>query len=463
MKQYDLALYGLGVMGSSLAKNFLSRGYSVALFSKSEEERARFHGEGNYEIFDSEQSLLSALKSPRIVFLMITAGWPVDQVSDSLLPYLDKGDVIVDGGNSYYQDTADRCARLEKQGICFVGAGISGGEKGALTGPSMMVGGSREGWEKCGSLLRSIAARRGEVCCCDYVGREGAGHYVKMVHNGIEYAILQLIADVCQLMSEGLGMNREEMREVFEGWRGSRLDSYLLEITIAILGKKDEDGQPLVDKILDVAGQKGTGSWTLQEAIRQGVYIPTICEAVFARYFSGSRELRLEGSRKLTADVRPVKLPKEQIPKLLGDALLMGMIESYAQGIELIHTASENFGWEINLPAAVSLWQEGCIIRSTLLKSIRTALEGDTYRNLLLTEEFAYVSKLEPACRKAAGEAMASGLAVPALTSAVTYYDSCRTARSSVYMVQALRDCFGAHTYQRTDREGNFHTQWEQG
>lgn len=462
MKQYDLALYGLGVMGSSLAKNFLSRGLSVALFSKSEDEKKRFSTEGDYQIFDSEEELIKSLKKPHIVFLMITAGKPVDLVSDSLVPYLEPGDVIIDGGNSYYQDTADRCRRLGEKGICFVGAGISGGEKGALTGPSMMVGGSREGWEKCGSLLQMIAARKDEVCCCDYVGREGAGHYVKMVHNGIEYAILQLIADTCQVMKEGLGMDCEAMKKAFESWRGSRLDSYLLDITIDILGKKDDDGAPLVEKILDVAGQKGTGSWTLQEAIRQGVYIPTICEAVFARYFSANQELRLMGSQNLKADTETMTLCPEKDLDLLRDTLLMGMIESYAQGIELIHTASENFGWEINLPAAVSLWQEGCIIRSTLLKTISKALEGDTYRNLLLTEDFSFVKELEPACRKVAGQAMAAGLAVPALMSAVTYYDSCRTARSSVYMVQALRDCFGAHTYQRVDREGSFHTKWQE-
>ncbi len=462
MKQYDLALYGLGVMGSSLAKNFLSKGFSVALFSKSEEERKRFKAKGDYEIFDKEEELIASLKSPHIVFLMITAGKPVDLVSDSLVPFLDAGDVIIDGGNSFYQDTADRCTRLGKKGICFVGAGISGGEKGALTGPSMMVGGSREGWEKCGHMLREIAACKDDVCCCDYVGREGAGHYVKMVHNGIEYAIIQLIADTCHIMKDGMGMNCEEMKDVFEGWKESRLNSYLIDITVDVLGKKDEDGTPLVEKILDVAGQKGTGSWTLQEAIRQGVYIPTICEAVFIRYFSGNQILRQAASRKLTSSAGSIALSKETDLDLLRDALLLGVIESYAQGIELIHTASENFGWEINLPAAVSLWQEGCIIRSRLLRTISQALCKDTYQNLLLTEEFAYVKELESACRKVAGKALEAGLSVPALLSVMTYYDSCRTARSSVYMVQALRDCFGAHTYQRIDREGSFHTEWQE-
>ena len=458
---YEIAIYGLGVMGSSLAKNLLNNGFRTALFSKNKEERRRFIYEGsneNWKVFSEEEELVSSLTVPRIIFLMITAGDPVDRVIQSLLPYLKKGDVIIDGGNSYFKDTARRANYLKEWGISYLGAGVSGGEKGALTGPSMMVGGSPDGWEASKHILQKIAAQIQGESCCSYVGPEGAGHYVKMVHNGIEYGILQLIADTYSVMKRGLHLDHEVITNTFRNWKSSELNSYLIDITVSVLSKKDTDGAPLVDKILDVAKQKGTGSWTLEEAILRGVYVPTICESVFARYFSSDRQLRREGNQKLTAIVTPMEL--KDYGTQLKDTLLAGIICSYAQGIELIQKASVDYGWNIDLARTVSLWRDGCIIRSQLLEDIVAALtEGK--QNILLTRKISYITALEPSWREVVTQAQKAALAVPTLVSTLSYYDCLHTERLSVNIVQALRDCFGAHTYERIDKEGHFHTNWE--
>ncbi|MGI6069399.1 MAG: NADP-dependent phosphogluconate dehydrogenase [Blautia sp.] len=460
MKQCEIAVYGLGVMGSSLAKNMISHGFSVAAYSKSQKERECFLApEGRYQVCDSVEEMLGALKSPRCIFLMITAGRPVDMVLEELAPLLEPGDVILDGGNSYYKDTSRRYAWCEEKGICYVGVGVSGGELGALYGPSMMAGGSLEGWEKTRHILQTIAAHVGETPCCDYIAREGAGHFVKMVHNGIEYAILQLIAETYYFMKQVLDMPYEEILSCFEVWQKGRLDSYLIDISVKVLRKRDEDGSLLVEKILDVAQQKGTGKWTLLESVERGVYIPTIYEAVSARNFSGKKQLRHLGKEALHTSGRKVAM--ENAEKVLGDALLAGIILCYSQGLELIAKASKEEQWEIDLGALMDVWRDGCIIRSKLLGEIKKA-EVTEDQPLLLSDVFGYLKELEPSLRQLSEKAVASGAALPGMASALHYYDYYRMDPMPVNFIQALRDCFGAHTYQRVDKEGSFHTKWEE-
>ena len=459
MKNHSIAVYGLGVMGGSLAKNLLSRGYQVFLYSKSGEERSRFFHSPNGGIMCSTpEEMLRKMPSPRVILLMITAGSPVDQVLAELTPHLQRGDVVIDGGNSHYKDTDRRFHSLGEQGIHYLGIGVSGGEEGALKGPSIMAGGSREGWAVCGETLRSIAAVAEGESCCSYLGSGGAGHYVKMVHNGIEYAILQLIADAYFILKSGLELPHDRILDIFREWRSGPLESYLIDITCDVLAAMDEDGTPLVEKILDVAGQKGTGSWTLLDAVDQGVYIPTINESVLLRAFSGKRLLREQGSVKLTATIIPLELPGGG--EALRDALLAGIICSYAQGIELIRAASDQYGWNLELPAAISLWRAGCIIRSRLLPDLVAAVK-EPVPNIILSDRLSGITALEPALREVVTKAMAAGLAIPALASGLSYYDCCRAKRLPLNLVQGLRDCFGAHTYQRTDRPGNFHTRWQ--
>lgn len=458
MGKYEIAVYGLGVMGASLAKNLIGKGFKTALYGKSVAERERFDaGGGEWQVFDSPQDMLLSLNSPKIVFMMVTAGKVVDLVIEELLPYLKAGDILIDGGNSYFTDTSRRYNELNEKGIAYLGVGVSGGEKGALTGPSMMAGGSLDGWNSCKAILMEMAAKADGESCCGYVGREGAGHYVKMVHNGIEYAIIQLLADCYYIMKNGLSLANSEIRDIFASWKDGRLNSYLVDIIVDVLSKNDEDGSPLVEKILDVAHQKGTGSWTLQEAIARGVYIPSICESVFTRFFSAETELRHEGAKTLKATAGNFAMAN--FKDKLEDALFAGIIMSYAQGIELIEKASADYGWDIDIIAAVKLWREGCIIRSTLLKDIVEAL-GEKKRNILLSKRLSYIGELEPALRETCVSLVTAGIAAPTFLSSIQYYDSLRAEKMSVNMVQALRDCFGAHTYERIDKKGSFHTEW---
>lgn len=468
MKDCDIAVYGLGVMGSSLAKNMISKGFTVAAYSKSEAERDRFCAkEDNYTVCNTVEEMLGSLTSPRRIFLMITAGKPVDMVLEELVPLLDSGDVVLDGGNSYYKDTSRRYNWCQERGICYVGVGVSGGEKGALEGPSMMAGGSLEGWEKSRHILQTIAAHVGDIPCCDYVARDGAGHFVKMVHNGIEYAILQLIAETYHFMRDALHMSWEKIVCCFEEWQTSRLDSYLIDISAAVLKKMDEDGTPLVEKILDVAEQKGTGKWTLLESIERGVYIPTIYEAVSARNFSAKKDLRAFGKDQLSSSGGLVQTKGSEAPvqlecpeKTLGDALLLGIILCYSQGLELIVKASDEENWGIDVSALADIWRDGCIIRSRLLGEIKKVQVKEEHP-LLLDPVFSYIGELEPSLRKVNEMAVQAGVALPGLASALHYYDYYRMEQMPVNFIQALRDCFGAHTYKRIDKEGYFHTKWE--
>lgn len=456
----DIALYGLGVMGSSLAKNFLRHGYRVALYSKSEAERAAFSDYSeNSVLCESEAELLDALAAPRVVFLMITAGGPVDQVIESLLPGLSPGDVVIDGGNSHYRDTNRRAEELAARGIHYLGAGVSGGEEGALYGPSMMVGGSAEGWSICGEMLKRISAQADGEPCCAYLGAGGAGHYVKMVHNGIEYAIIQLIADVYHILRTGLKYSHDKIASLFSRYKRGKLESYLIDITARVLAVKDEDGEPLLDKILDVARQKGTGSWTVLDAVECGVYAPTITEALFMRFFSENTALRKVGADRLHAAVEEMCVRDAETK--LEDALLAGMLCAYAQGMELIQKRSLEQGWGIDMVTALALWRGGCIIRSGLLPEL-IAAAGEQAPNILVSERLSYITSLEGSLREVAAKSVQAGIAVPTLLSTISYYDCCRAGKLPLHVVQALRDCFGAHTYERVDRAGVFHTVWEE-
>lgn len=458
MAKCNIALYGLGVMGASLAKNLMRHGYNVALYSKNEVERAAFSESlGNSILCTSEREMLDALTTPRVVFLMITAGDPVDYVMESLLPNLSPDDIIIDGGNSHYQDTNRRAARLIERGVRYLGIGVSGGEEGAINGPSMMAGGSSDGWSVCRNMLQTIAAQVDGAPCCDYLGEGGAGHHVKMVHNGIEYAILQLIADIYLIMGTGLRMSHDKILETFRSWKDGPLASYLIDITVSVLSAVDDDGAPLVDKILDVARQKGTGGWTMLDAVKMGVYMPAVSEALFVRFFSENSALRRLGAKRLSATLIPMRLVDGE--KKLCETLLAGIICAYAQGIELIERQSDAQGWGIDIQKVISLWRGGCIIRSRLLTQLGEALQ-ENVPNIIVSERLSYIIKLEPSVREIVTAAMGAGLPVPTLASVLSYYDCCRAGHMPLNLVQALRDCFGAHTYERVDREGVFHTIW---
>lgn len=460
MEQCAIGVYGLGVMGKSLAMNFIRHGFPTSLYSKSEPERNSFScpEQENWTLCQDEATFVASLKRPRIVFLMITAGKPVDSVLDALLPLLEEGDTVIDGGNSYFEDTKRRCARTERSGVAFLGLGVSGGEKGALEGPCMMAGGSIAGWKASSTLLQAIAAKAPDGApCCAYVGPEGAGHYVKMVHNGIEYAIMQQLADLYGLMRDGMGMSAGTIADVFRSWQKGVLNSYLVDITIRVLEKQDADGGPLIDRILDVARQKGTGCWSVLEAARRGVYVPCIDEALFTRYHSEQRAMRTRGAAVLPHT--PVACPVPTVLQLQ-NALYLAIICSYSQGIALIGKASEEFHWDIDLALAVSLWRNGCIIRSDLLGVITASLRHGE-RQLLFTEGLGDLRVMEAGLRAVSIYAVATGTAAPALSAAMLYYDQCCSARMNVNLVQGLRDCFGAHTYERLDRAGSFHTAWE--
>lgn len=453
---YDIAVYGLGVMGRSLAQNMIGQGIKVCAYSKDQRERQQFGDRTGVLTVESAADMVAALKPPRKIFLMITAGPAVDSVLEELLPLLENGDTVIDGGNSHYEDTARRCRLCENRGRNFVGIGVSGGEQGALNGPSMMAGGSREGFEQCREILEKIAAASESVSCCAYIGPEGAGHYVKMVHNGIEYAMLQVIAEIYYFIRYGLKYTAEETVTMFESFKGAGADSYLIDISVQVLKKKDQDGRPLVEKILDVAGQKGTGRWTLEEGVRRAVYIPTIYEAVSARSFSGQQEQRRWGNQVLGTEYGEINLETPQ--QILSKALTFGMLACYSQGFELIRKASDDLQWDIKMDCLPDVWQDGCIIRSSMLDKMRPLLKEThpVVLNSFVSEEE------ETALRTCVAAALEARIAVPALASVLHYYDYYRMERMPIGFIQGLRDCFGAHTYKRIDQPGDFHTNWEE-
>ena len=466
--QCDIGLIGLAVMGENLALNMESKGFSVAVFNRTTEVTEKFasgRGKGkNIQPTRTMEEFVGALKRPRKAMIMVKAGAPVDAVIGQLAPLLEKGDVIIDGGNSLFTDTQRRGKELENRGIHFVGCGVSGGEEGALKGPSLMPGGSRESWEIIAPIFRKIAAQVDGAPCCRYMGPDGAGHYVKMVHNGIEYGDMQLICEAYAILKEIVEMDAAQLAETFAEWNKGELDSYLIEITSQIFRKNDpETGNPLVDMILDKAGQKGTGIWTLQSAIKQSVVISTINAAVEARVISSRKEERVAASKILPQPkARKFKGDRTRLVNAVRDALYASKIVSYAQGMELLHAASSEYKWNLNLSDIATIWRGGCIIRAKFLNRIVEAYRRDpALHNLLLDRYFTkIIRKMQRNWRVAVSTAIKHGVAVPAFSASLAYFDSYRQGRLPANLLQAQRDFFGAHTYERIDKPGVFHTEW---
>jgi len=458
---------GLAVMGANIARNVAHHGIPVAVHNRTTATTERFmeeHGsEGPFTGTHSVDEFVAALERPRTILLMVKAGPPVDAVLDELAGHLDEGDVLLDGGNSHFRDTQRRSEQIESRGLRFVGTGISGGEEGALKGPSIMPGGGAEGYGAVEEVLTSIAAEVDGTPCCVHVGPDGAGHYVKMVHNGIEYADIQLIAEAYDLLRVGAGLEVPEIASVFEGWNEGDLESFLIEITATVLARTDErTGGPLVDVILDQAEQKGTGRWTAQDALELGVPLTAITEAVFARSLSALRDERVRASSEL-AGPRPgeARVGRDLVADIQR-ALYASKVVAYAQGFQQMAAASEVEGWNLDLGAMATIWRGGCIIRARFLDRIREAYDADPHTpNLLLVDYFRdAVADAQDSWRRVVAHAVELGIAVPAFASALAYYDGYRRERGPASLIQAQRDLFGAHTYRRVDREGVFHTLW---
>lgn len=466
----DIGLIGLAVMGENLVLNMESKGFHVSVFNRTVEKVDKFmEGRGKGKNIYGARSLedfVSSLKSPCKVFLMVKAGQAVDDFIDKLIPLLDKGDIIIDGGNTHFPDTTRRTAYVESKGLLYVGTGVSGGEEGALNGPSMMPGGSPAAWPYVKPIFQGICAKVADgTPCCDWVGEGGAGHFVKMVHNGIEYGDIQLICECYQIMKDILGMTNEEMHEVFAEWNKGDLDSYLIEITRDILAKKDEDGKYVLDYILDTAGQKGTGKWTAVAALDAGVPLTLIGEAVFARCLSAQKEERVAAS-KILQGPSPVKFTGDRKAFLedLRKALFAAKVVSYAQGYTLMRAAAKEYGWNLNYGGIALMWRGGCIIRSVFLGKIKEAFDKNPdIANILLDPYFCdKLAEAQQGWRNVLGQAIVNGVPAPTLSAALEYYDGYRCGRLPANLLQAQRDYFGAHTYERTDRPRGefFHTNW---
>jgi len=466
----DIGLIGLAVMGENLILNMEDKGFTVACFNRTVSKVDAFiggRGKGkNFIGCHTMEEFVNALEKPRKVMLLVKAGQPVDDFIEKVVPYLENGDIIIDGGNSHFPDTIRRCKSLEEKGILYIGTGVSGGEEGALKGPSIMPGGNPAAWPSVKPIFQAIAAKvRDGSPCCEWVGENGAGHFVKMVHNGIEYGDMQLICEAYQLMAKGLGMSAKEMHEVFAKWNEGVLDSYLIEITRDILGKDDDEtGQSMVDVILDTAGQKGTGKWTSQAGLDLGIAIPQIAEAVFARCMSAIKEERLAASKELPGPGTKFEGDKAHFLKQLHDAVYASKICSYAQGYQLLRAASKDYGWKLKFGEIALMWRGGCIIRAQFLGKIKEAFDGNPeLANLLLDPYFKkVVIDAQDSWRHVVKTAIDLGIAVPAMSTALNYYDSYRNERLPANLLQAQRDYFGAHTYERVDKPRGefFHTNW---
>ena len=463
----DIGVIGMAVMGQNLALNIESRGYAVAVYNRTAEKtRELAEGEGKgrklLPAFSLEQ-FVASLASPRKVFLMVQAGKAVDELIGQLEPLLARGDILIDGGNSFFQDTIRRSKAAEAKGLLFIGTGVSGGEEGALRGPSMMPGGHRAAYDATGKIFRDIAAKVGDDPCCAYIGTDGAGHYVKMVHNGIEYGDMELISEAYFIMKNMLGMSHDEMHEEFARWNRGDLESYLIEITAEILAKKDgQTGEPLVEAILDRAGQKGTGKWTSQSALDLGVAAPTIAEAVFARCVSAIKSERVEAAKLLAGPGTVFTGDRKEFVEAIRDALYASKICSYAQGFSLLRAAAAEYKWDLRYGEIASIWRGGCIIRARFLGRIKEAYDRDPgLANLILDPYFCgAATAAQPKWRRIVATATELGVPIPAFSSALSWFDSYRSARLPANMIQAQRDYFGAHTYERVDRPGSFHTEW---
>jgi len=468
-QQADIGLIGLAVMGENIVLNMASKGFTVACYNRTVEKVDAFvagRAKGQSIIgCHSIEELTSNLKHPRKVMMLVKAGQAVDDLIEQLLPHLEKGDIIIDGGNSHFTDTIRRCQYIESKGLLYVGTGVSGGEEGALNGPSLMPGGSPAAWPHIRGIFQKICAKTPEgEPCCDWVGENGAGHFVKMVHNGIEYGDMQLIGETYDLMKRGLGLTNEEMHKIFDEWNKGVLDSYLIEITSNILAYKDEAGQAVVDVILDAAGQKGTGKWTVISALDEGMPLTLIGEAVFARCLSAMKEERVEASKQIKGRVSTFKGDKTKFVNDLGAALYASKIVSYAQGYQLMRAAAKTYKWNLNYGGVALMWRGGCIIRSAFLGDIKKAfVRKPDLINLLLDKFFkSAVGKRQTSWRRVIVQATKLGIPVPCLGSALTYFDGYRSERLPANLLQAQRDFFGAHTYERLDKpRGEFlHTNW---
>jgi 6-phosphogluconate dehydrogenase len=465
----DIGLVGLAVMGENLVLNMESRGFTVAVYNRTVDKVDGFingRGKGKKIIgTHTITELIQSLKTPRKIMLMVKAGKPVDEFIDLLTPHMSQGDIIIDGGNSHFPDSIRRTKYLESKGFYFIGTGVSGGEEGALLGPSIMPGGSTAAWQFIKPIFQSIAAKVEDgTPCCDWVGNDGAGHFVKMVHNGIEYGDMQLISEAYQIMKDLLGMSADEMHLVFKKWNSGELDSYLVEITRNILVYKDDDGKPLVDKILDTAGQKGTGKWTSVTSLDLGIPLTLISEAVYARCLSAIKDERIAASKMLNGPIPKFTGDKQAFLNDLEKALYASKIVSYAQGFTLLRAAAEEFKWNLNYGGIALLWRGGCIIRSVFLGKIKEAFENNPVLTNLLLDPF-FKEKIESsqeAWRRVLSTAVMNGIWAPAFSTALNYFDGYRNGRLPANLLQAQRDYFGAHMYERIDKPRGefFHTNW---
>ena len=471
MSKQQIGVVGMAVMGRNLALNIESRGYSVSIYNRTTsktDEVIALHPDKKLVPTYSVEEFVESLEKPRRILLMVKAGEATDKTIQSLLPHLDKGDILIDGGNTFFQDTIRRNEMLANSGINFIGTGVSGGEEGALKGPAIMPGGQKDAYDLVAPILEEIAAKADDGApCVTYVGPNGAGHYVKMVHNGIEYGDMQLIAESYDILRRVGGLTVEETAEVFKSWNTGELDSYLIEITADILTKKDpETGKPMVEVIMDTAGNKGTGKWTSQSALDLGVPLPLITESVFARYISTLKEEREVASKELS----PIKVPelsnteKQALIESVRKGLYFSKIMSYAQGFAQMRVASEEFDWKLNYGEIAKIFRAGCIIRAQFLQKITDAFERDPeLKNLLLDKYFLYVTEsYQEAVREVVVTAVQAGIPVPTFSSALAYYDSYRSEVLPANLIQAQRDYFGAHTYNRVDKPGVFHFEWSQ-
>lgn len=469
MFKADIGLIGLAVMGENLVMNMESKGFSVAVYNRSVQKVTNFvEGRakdkniiGAYSI----EELVENLETPRKVMLMVKAGQPVDDFIEKLIPLLDKGDIIIDGGNSYFPDTIRRTKYVESKGLLYIGTGVSGGEEGALNGPSIMPGGSPEAWKHVKPIFQAITAKVEDgTPCCDWVGNDGAGHYVKMVHNGIEYGDMQLICEAYHIMKDLLNLSNDEMHSIFAKWNSGKLDSYLIEITRDIMGYKNEEGEYVLDKILDTAGQKGTGKWTSVASLDEGVPLTLISEAVYSRCLSAMKDERVRASKVLTGPNPSLDSDKEEFIEDIMNALYMAKIVSYAQGYALLKSAAKTYGWDLNYGDIALMWRGGCIIRSVFLGKIKEAFDQNPSLDNLLLDEFfeKEIKACQQSLRNVISKAVMNGIPVPAFCTALNYFDGYRCERLPANLLQAQRDYFGAHTYERIDKKRGefFHTNW---
>lgn len=465
---YDFGMIGLGVMGRNFLYNLADHGFKAIGFDKDTQKTSALESAAtpgtSVKGVNSLQDMINLLQTPRKIMLLVPAGKPVDDVIEELSKITDKGDIIIDGGNSHYTDTVRRVKYLEAKGLHFIGMGVSGGEEGARTGPSIMPGGDVKAWTHLKPALEAVAAKVNDVPCVAYLGKDAAGHYVKMVHNGIEYSIMQLISETYDLLSRGLELTNQEIHEVFRNWNNEELKSFLIEITADIFLKKDDKtGKELIDVILDKAGSKGTGKWTSQDALDIGIPIPSIDVAVAMRNVSSLKDDRVAASELYASPVKPIPMPKEVFVQELKNALYFSILISYVQGLSMLHRASEELKMEIPLNEVVKVWRGGCIIRSTMLETFSEAFEeNSSLSNLLLNKKIAeLILARENDLRTVIALSARAGYPSAGMMSALAYFDAFRSAKLPTNLVQAQRDYFGAHTYQRIDSEGSFHTEWK--